>query len=164
MGDSNSQDPCTARPQPKEKIMFTKKCFLPRSGVAITMLVLAVRPLYADPSPDSERIEKLERAVEQLQERNAELEQEVRSLKKQVSFAPEFDANGNQKPKAIVSDGKTYVEKDVVTEEKKPVVYITPAGPEYKLALGGYVQMNFEDGAVSAFEGRFPNGPNQVKD
>ena len=24
--------------------------------------------------------------------------------------------------------------------------------------------MNFEDGAVSAFEGRFPDGPNQVKD
>ena len=43
-------------------------------------------------------------------------------------------------------------------------VYVMPAGPEYKLTLGGYIQMNFEDGAVSAFEGRFPDGPNQVKD
>ena len=71
-------------------------------------------------------MQKLERAVEQLQERNAELEQEVRSLKKHVAFAPDVDANGNKKPKAEVSDGKTYVEKGGATEEKKPV-YIVPA-------------------------------------
>ena len=38
------------------------------------------------------------------------------------------------------------------------------SGPELELKLGGYIQMNFEDGAVSAFEGRLPDGPNQVKD
>src|SRR5258705_7782048 len=37
-----------------------------------------------------------------------------------------------------------------------------PGGPEYKLTLGGYIQVNFEDGAVSAFEGRF--GLNALKD
>ena len=91
--------------------------------------------------------------VEQLQERNAELEAEVKSLKKQSASAPEFDANGNQKAK-INSDGKTYVEKSVTSEEKPPV-YVLQRGPEIKLTLGGFIQINFEDGAVSAFEGRF---------
>src|ERR1700730_6184770 len=99
MGDSNSEPPSTTRPHPKEKIMFPKKWLLPRSAVAITMLVLAVRPLYADPSPDSERIEKLERAVEQLQERNAELEQEVKGLKKMSSFAPALGEEGKRRTK-----------------------------------------------------------------
>ena len=36
---------------------------------------------------DSERLEKLEKAVELLQQRNAELEREVSSLKKQKSSA-----------------------------------------------------------------------------
>src|SRR6266403_1716544 len=133
--------------------MFTKKCFLPRIGVAITMLVLAGGPLCADPSPDSERLEKLERAVEQLQERNAELEQEVKSLKKMSSFAPELGAEGKTKTK-IISDGKTYVEKNVLAEEKPPI-YVVPGGPEFKLTLGGYIQAQFEGGDVSAFEGRF---------
>jgi phosphate-selective porin len=133
--------------------MFTKKCFLPRIGVAITMLVLAVRPLYADPSPDSERIEKLERAVEQLQKRNAELEDEVKSLKKMSTFAPELSGEGKTKTK-IYYDGKTYVEKNVLAEEKPPI-YVVPGGPEIKLTLGGFIQANFEDGDVSAFEGRF---------
>src|SRR4030088_3189820 len=142
--------------------MFERKSVL----ITVPIVLLTLHSIRAQTTPEkseSERLQKLERAVEQLQERNAELEQEVRSLKKQVSFAPDFDANGNQKPKAIVSDGKTYVEKSATIEEKKPV-YVVPAGPEYKLALGGYIQMNFEDGAVSAFEGRFPDGPNQVKD
>jgi len=130
--------------------------------VAVPLVLLMIQPLAAQTSSEAERLEKLERAVEQLQKRNAELEQEVRSLKKQTAFTPEYDANGNKKPK-VTSDGKTYVEKTVAAEEKKPV-YVMPGGPEYKLTLGGYIQMNFEDGAVSAFEGRLPDGPNQVKD
>jgi phosphate-selective porin len=120
-------------------------------------------PLFAEQtSSESDRLEKLERAVKQLQQRNAELEQEVRSLKKQTASAPEYDANGNKKPTAA-SDGKTLLEKPVAVEEKKPI-YVVQSGPELELKLGGYVQMNFEDGAVSAFEGRFPDGPNEVKD
>src|SRR5207237_1326863 len=42
----------------------------------------------------------------------------------------------------------------VVEEEKLPV-YVQQRGPELKLVLGGYIQVNFEDGDVSAFEGRF---------
>jgi phosphate-selective porin OprO/OprP len=127
-----------------------------------TLGTLSIQPLAAETSSESERLEKLERAVKQLQERNAELEQEVRSLKKQTASASEYDANGNKKPKAV-SDGKTLLEKPVAVEEKKPI-YVMQSGPELELKLGGYIQMNFEDGAVSAFEGRFPDGTNQVKD
>src|SRR5436190_2694730 len=54
----------------------------------------------------------------------------------------------------VTYDGKAYVEKAVVETEKLPV-YVQQRGPELKLVLGGYIQVNFEDGAVSAFEGRF---------
>jgi phosphate-selective porin OprO and OprP len=145
------------RPRSKEKPMCVKKFTL---IVAVPLVLQMIQPLAAQTSSESERLEKLERAVEQLQKRNAELEQEVRSLKKQTAFEPEYDANGNKKPK-VASDGKTYVEKTVAVEEKKPV-YVMPGGPEYKLTLGGYIQVNFEDGAVSAFEGRF--GLNALKD
>jgi phosphate-selective porin len=51
-------------------------------------------------------------------------------------------------------DGKSYVEKAVV-EEEKPPVFVVPRASELKLVLGGYIQANFETGDVSAFEGRF---------
>ena len=102
---------------------------------------------------DSDRLENLERAVKQLQKRNAELEDEVHGLKKRLSATPEVDANGNQKPK-VASDGKTLLEKPVITEEKPPV-FVAQRGPEIRLTLGGFIQANFEDGDVSAFEGRF---------
>jgi phosphate-selective porin OprO/OprP len=147
--------------KPKEKIMFINTHGSKAAGLSLAAIVLlAVQPLSAQTSSESARLEKLERAVEQLQERNAELEQEVKSLKKQTAVAPKVDSP--KKPQ-IASDGKTYVEKNVATEEKKPV-YVFPAGPEFKLTLGGFIQVNFEDGAVDAFEGRFPGGPNEVKD
>jgi cell division protein FtsB len=45
------------------------------------LLVTALRPAAMEAASESDRLEKLERAVEQLQKRNAELEAEVRSLK-----------------------------------------------------------------------------------
>ncbi len=136
--------------------MYIKNLISRAAGATLAALILfAVRPLYADPSPDSERIEKLERAVEQLQKRNAQLEEEVKSLKKTTSFAP-IPAEGPTK-KQVTYDGKTYVEKNVVAEEKPPI-YVVPGGPEIKLTLGGFIQANFEDGDVSAFEGRFGLG------
>jgi phosphate-selective porin OprO and OprP len=134
--------------------MFIKKITLSAVVASVAAIVLlAVQPLAAQTASDSERLQKLERAVEQLQKRNAELEQEISSLKKQTSFAPILGAEGKTKTK-VGSDGKSYVEKGVAEEEKK-LVYVVPAGPEYKLTLGGYIQANFEDGDVSAFEGRF---------
>ncbi|PYK37121.1 MAG: hypothetical protein DME49_12645, partial [Verrucomicrobia bacterium] len=141
--------------------MFIKKFVLRAAGGSLAAIVLlAVQPLGAQTTSDSERLQKLERAVEQLQKRNAELEQEISGLKKQTSFEPLLGPAGKTKTR-VTSDGKTYVEKAVVEEEKKPV-YVVPGGPEIKLVLGGFIQANLEDGDVSAFEGRF--GLNALKD
>src|SRR5213595_1525131 len=130
--------------------MFIKKFVLRTAGSSLAAILLLAAPRLSAQTPsESERLQKLERAVDQLQKRNAELEQEVAGLKKQAAAAPE----GRMKTK-VSYDGKTYVEKAVVQEEKLPV-YVQQRGSEYKLTLGGYIQMNFEDGDVSAFEGRF---------
>src|SRR6266852_1106317 len=130
--------------------MFIKKFTI---LAAVPLVFLAPQPLTAQTSSDSARLEKLERAVEQLQKRNTDLEAEVKSLKKQAAAAAPIPAEGPMK-KQTTYDGKTYVEKNVVAPEKPPV-YVLPRGPEIKLTLGGFIQVNFEDGDVSAFEGRF---------
>src|SRR5213079_2302893 len=139
--------------------MLVKKSSLVRIGITLPLLLLVVQPLRAQTSggnSESDRLQKLERAVEQLQKRNAELEREVSSLKKQS------EPGAARKTKTEVTyDGKTYVEKSVAVEEK-PHIYVTPRGTEFKLVLGGFVQMNLEDGDVSAFEGRF--GQTALKD
>ena len=138
-----------AAQRPKKSARSRTLCII----AAVPLVLLAPQPLAAQTPSESERIEKLERAVEQLQKRNADLEQEMKGLKKQTAFAPAFPEEGPMKTQTAY-DGKTYVEKNVVTEEKKPV-YVVPRGPEINLTLGGYIQMNFENGDVSAFEGRF---------
>src|SRR6267378_1954417 len=129
--------------------MLTKKILRAAGASLAAIISLAAQPLGAQTPSESERLQKLERAVEQLQHRNAELEQEVAGLKKQAAVAPE----GRMKTK-VTYDGKTYVEKAVV-EEEKPPVFVVPRASELKLVLGGYIQINFEDGDVSAFEGSF---------
>jgi phosphate-selective porin OprO and OprP len=130
--------------------MLIKKISLGAAGTSLAAIIsFAAQPTGAQTSSQAERLEKLERAVEQLQKRNAELEQEVSSLKKQSAFPPE----GKMKTK-VTHDGKSYVEKAVV-EEEKPPVFVVPRASELKLVLGGYIQANFEGGDVSAFEGRF---------
>jgi phosphate-selective porin len=141
--------------------MLVKKSLLVRIGITLPLLLLVIQPLRAQTSSsnsESERLQKLERAVEQLQKRNAELEQEVSSLKKQSTSEP--GATGKRKTE-VTYDGKSYVEKSVAVEEK-PQIYVTPRASEFKLVLGGYIQMNLEDGEVSAFEGRF--GQTALKD
>ncbi|HEY4257347.1 MAG TPA: porin [Candidatus Udaeobacter sp.] len=162
--------------------MFIKKFMLRARGPAAAGLaaiaLLTAQPLCAESSPDTARIEKLERAVEQLQkqngaleQRNVELEQKIGVLEKRTASVPDSAATRERQKIASVPDakfktkmtydGKTYVEKAVV-EEEKPPVYVQQRGPELKLVLGGYIQMNFEDGDVSAFEGRF--GQTALKD
>jgi phosphate-selective porin OprO/OprP len=125
----------------------------------IAFLLLSSPGLRAQADSESERLGKLERAVDQLQKRNAELEDEVRGLKKRLAAGAEVDANGNQKAKTV-SDGKTLLEKPITDE--KPPVFVVQGGPEIKLTLGGFIQANFEGGDVSAFEGRF--GQTALKD
>lgn len=162
--------------------MFITKFMLRARGPAAAGLaaiaLLTAQPLCAESSSDTARIEKLERAVEQLQkqngaleQRNAELEQKMGVLEKRTASVRDSAATRETQKTASVPDakfktkvtydGKTYVEKAVV-EEEKPPVYVQQRGPELKLVLGGYIQMNFEDGDVSAFEGRF--GQTALKD
>src|SRR5437867_1701898 len=138
--------------------MFIKKSVLRAAGASLAAVaLLAAQPLRAESSSDTTRIEKLERAVELLQKQNAELRAEVSSLKSKHTASNPADEKIKTK---VTYDGKTYVEKAVV-EEKAPVC-VQQRGPELKLVLGGFIQMNFEDGDVSAFEGRF--GQTALKD
>lgn len=126
---------------------------------SVFALALSMPAHAADSSPPSEaeRLQKLEQAVRQLQQRNSELETEVHSLKsKSGPFAP-IITEPEKKKVVAGSDNKA-----VFTEPSPPPVDVHPGGPEYKLTLGGYIQANFEDGDVSAFEGRF--GATALKD
>ena len=136
--------------------MFIKKIALRTAGASVAAIaLLTAHPLRAE-SSENARIEKLEQAVQALQKQNAELKSEVSSLKsKETASVPD----GRFKKK-VTYDGKTYVEKAVV--EEKTRLYVQQRGPELKLVLGGFVQVNFEDGDVSAFEGRF--GQTALKD
>jgi len=140
--------------------MPVKKSSMVRMAIALPLLLLMVQPLRAQTSggnSESDRIQKLERAVEQLQKQNADLQKEVSSLKKQGATAV---AGVPGKTKTVVTyDGKTYVEK--VVEEKQPI-YVQQRGPELKLVLGGFIQVNLEDSDAFAFNGNF--GQTAIKD
>ncbi|HSQ25304.1 MAG TPA: porin [Pyrinomonadaceae bacterium] len=137
--------------------MFIKKITLRAAGASLAAIaLLTAQPLRAESSSDSTRLEKLERAVELLQKQNAQLQAEVKSLKSTQAANP---ADAKFKTK-VTYDGKTYKEQAVV--EEKPPIFVQQRGPELKLVLGGFIQMNFEDGDVSAFEGRF--GQTALKD
>src|SRR5205807_2604001 len=131
--------------------MSIRKHFFSQISVVVSILLLTtIQPLAAESPSDAKRIEELERTV-------AELKKEVAELKKKETTSV---SEGKMKTK-ISYDGKTYVEKAVVEEAKTPI-YVQQRGPELKLVLGGFVQVNFEDGDVSAFEGRF--GQTAIKD
>jgi phosphate-selective porin OprO and OprP len=145
----------------KGETMLSKKFIQPAASMGLAaVILLPPQSLRAETSSEADRLAKLERAVEQLQQRNAKLEREVSSLRKQAASAPAAPDEGPTK-KHVAYDGKTYVEKNVAGPEKPPL-YVVPRGSEFKLVLGGLIQVNFEDGDVSAFEGSF--GLNALKD
>jgi cell division protein FtsB len=121
--------------------MIIKKYFV-RTSAAISVALLSVQPLRAQTSSESERLEKLERAVEQLQKRNAELEQEVKSLKKETASASQPAAEGKRKTE-ITSDGKTYVERTVPVEKTSAEKWKLFA-PITELELYGDVRLRYE--------------------
>ena len=110
---------------------------------------------FSEVANEAERLERLERAVELLQKRNAELEAEVKSLKKERSSAKAPAPLAEEKRSRFAPENKSAViEKTETVEEQKPV-YVIEGGPELKLTLGGFIQMQYEGGDVFAFEGRF---------
>jgi phosphate-selective porin len=136
-------------------MLVTKHCST-RKIALLAIVLAAIQPLTIHSASESDRLEKLERAVEQLQKRNTELEAEVRSLKQQTAAVP--DSKFKTK---ITDDGKTYVEKAVPPGEKPPL-FVLQRGPELKLVLGGFIQVNFEDSDAFAFNGNF--GQSAIKD
>jgi len=136
--------------------MSITKCSVQNLVLFSVLLVTTLHPVIMEAASESDRLEKLERAVEQLQKRNTELEAEVRSLKQQTATAP----NSKFKTK-ITHDGKTYVEQAVPAPEKPPL-FVLQRGSEIKLVLGGFIQVNFEDSDAFAFNGNF--GQSAIKD
>ncbi len=136
--------------------MVIKKIISRAASASLAALIsLAAQPLSGQTSSESERLQKLERAVELLEKRNAELQSEISSLKaQQAAVVPE----GKMKTK-IISEGKTYVEKVI---DEKPPIYVQQRGSEIKLVLGGFIQVNFEDSDAFAFQGNF--GLSEIKD
>src|SRR5438309_654004 len=131
--------------------MSIRKHFFSQISVVVSILLLTtIQPLAAESPSDAKRIEELERVLFRSKKEVAELK------KKETTSVSE----GKMKTK-ISYDGKTYVEKAVVEEAKTPI-YVQQRGPELKLVLGGFVQVNFDDGDVAAFEGRF--GQTAIKD
>src|SRR5207247_4413182 len=124
-------------------------CCLNRRIAVLTCVLAVIQPLTMQSASESERIEKLERAVELLEKQNAELKAEVNSLQSKQAANP---ADAKFKTK-VTYDGKTYSEKAVV-EEKQPT-YVQQRGPELKLVLGGFIQINAEGGDAFAFNGNF---------
>ncbi|HEX8078172.1 MAG TPA: hypothetical protein VF511_10185, partial [Chthoniobacterales bacterium] len=140
---------------------MTSRFFCPRfppilTGMAALFFATLPSPRAAAATvSDAERLERLERAVEILQKRNSELEQEVRSLKKEKSPAPPAPAPlAEEKRSHFAPDNKSVVEKSEVVAEKKPL-FVLAGASEIKLVLGGFIQMQYEAGDVFAFEGRF---------
>src|SRR5260370_35732881 len=121
--------------------MFTKKTMLRAAGAILAVVLsLAAQPLRAQES-DADRLQKLEQAVSQLQQRNAELEQEVSGLKKRTEWGPVAGAEGKTKTEVTI-DGKTYVEKvvpDLASAEKgKLAPWLT------ELELFGDLRLRYE--------------------
>jgi uncharacterized protein YlxW (UPF0749 family) len=85
-------------------------------GTAAAVCLLAV-PAKSETS-DAERLQKLEQAVQQLQERNAQLESEVKGLKhdRDAAFAAAPSTEAATKNK-VAYDGKTYTEQSIPVEK-----------------------------------------------
>ena len=96
--------------------MLISRFVLKTALITFTLAVLTGTQSRAQTSSDSDRLEKLEKAVEQLQKRNADLEAEVKTLKKQNAMGPVSPAEGPTK-KQMTYDGKTYVEREVPVEK-----------------------------------------------
>ena len=122
--------------------MFSKKFMLRAAGVSLAAIaLLTAQPLRAQSSSDTSRIEKLERAVELLQKQNAELKEEVSSLKRHTAPAAVAVAPEGKTKTQVAYEGKNYVEK-VVPDLGGSKWKLFPAITE--LELFGDVRLRYE--------------------
>ncbi|MDQ6860322.1 MAG: porin [Verrucomicrobiota bacterium] len=125
--------------------------------LAVAVFALLALPTHAQTEAD--RLDRLERAVQALQQRNADLERELSQMKHKEAPAAAAKA---PEPSSHFS-GKEVVETKTVKEEKKTVP-VFAAASELKLTLGGFIQAQYEAGDVFAFEGRFQPANGEIKD
>jgi Putative porin len=137
--------------------MFIKKSILRAAGSGLAAIVMLTAPRLGAQTPsDSERLQKLERAVEQLQKRNAELEQEVGSLRKQVASGPATPAEGPSKTK-VTYDGKTYVEKSVPVVSSADKWKLSNALTELELYGDARLRYEYRGGRTAGDDASHPN-------
>ncbi len=98
-------------------------------------------PAVKNPKDESERLRVLEDTVQELKKQNEALHKELGQLRERQA---DLGVKSSDTP--------------------KPSPFVLPWGKESKLVLGGFLQANGEFGDVSAFEGRLPNGPNEISD
>lgn len=114
-------------------------------AVALGLLAATLslpRIVSAATDAESDRLQKLESAVKQLQERNSQLESEVKTLKQQTTaFAP-IPGEGPIRKK-VTSDGKTYVETSVPVEKTAADKWKLST-PITELELYGDVRLRYE--------------------
>ena len=86
---------------------MSNRLILRTAGVGLAAIVsLAAQPLKAQASSDAERIEKLERAVQALQQRNAQLESEVSGLEEDTERVRRSVASRRAKKTEMTYDGQ----------------------------------------------------------
>jgi Putative porin len=137
--------------------MLINKLILRAAGAGLAAIVsMAAQPLKAQAPPDDDRIEKLERAVEALQKRNAHLESEIAGLKKQQNtFASQPAPEGKTKTVAT-TDGKKYVEK-LVPDLGASKWKLFPAVTELELYGDMRLRYEYRGGRLPSDDPTHPN-------
>ena len=119
--------------------------------IAACVLLTGASAAAQAPDEAQARLERLERAVQMLEQRNAELEAKVKRLESGGGSASAAKPAAHSATQAVA-------EKSLPSAEAVEPVLVAAAGSEFKLTLGGFIQAQLEVGDVSAFEGRFPIG------
>ena len=131
-----------------------------RSRLLLILLCVAIDSIAVDAQTEAsseDRLQRMERALDQLQRRNAELEEKVRRLE-----AREASTQTRQAPPPVAEQRGA---KEVVAAAPAPAPEQTPAvrpigaGSIFNLKLGGFIQAQADAGDVAAFTGLFSQSP-----
>ena len=135
--------------------MLNKKTVMRAAGAAFVGMVLLTGQL-ASAQSDTARIEKLERAVETLQQQNADLKAEVNSLKGHSMSSPIIE--GKTKTQ-VTSDGKNYVETVVPASalESAEKWKLSPALTELELYGDLRLRYEYRGGQLPGTDTSHPN-------
>lgn len=136
--------------------MLTKKIILRAAGASLAAVIsLAVQPLAAQTASESERLQKLEQAVQALQKQNADLKAEVTSLKKHPAPVTGAIIEGKTRTE-ITYDGKNYVEK-LIPDLGAMKWKLSPALTELELYGDARIRYEYRGGRLPSNDPSHPN-------